>query len=145
MATLPNASSTLSRPLHDIAELFLVEWQRSHGRSGQQACASLTGDTLTVTIEHALTEGEMRLAANEPGRDMVRRYIIQLVNEIYPQLAAFVERSLGCFVAASDVDVNSEEGSVCFCVHLRDLRRAGLRVDLVQSCVVLSEVTVSVG
>lgn len=135
MTTLSSQSFTASQSLHEIARLFLDEWQRSHGRAGQEACASLTRDTLTVTIAHALTEGELRLAAHEPGREMVRRYIIQLVNEIYPQLAAFVERSLGCFVAASDVDVDSEAGSICFCVHLRDMRRQSLGTEPLQVCV----------
>lgn len=140
MAMLISAPSTINQPLQDIARLFLSEWQESHGRSSQRACASLTRDTLTVTIENALTDGELTLAATEPGRDMVRRYIIQLVNQIYPQLAAFVERRLDCYVAASDVDVDSEAGSICFCVHLRDLRRTAAGTDVPQVCIAETEV-----
>ena len=135
MAMLTSAPPTMNQPLQDIARLFLTEWQHAHGRSSQRACASLTRDTLTVTNEDALTEGELKLAANESGRAMVRRYIVQLVNEVYPQLAAFVERSLGCFVAASDVDVDSTAGSICFCVHLRDLRRPALGTEPLQVCI----------
>ena len=135
MAITTSQHQLVFQPLEDIAQFFLHEWQQTHDHSSRQACAALTHDRLIVTIHDALTESERQMTTSAPGRVMVRRYINEIVNNLYPRLASYVESRLDCFVAASDVDVTADGSSIEFCIELRDVSRMPTMIEPLTACV----------
>ena len=85
--------------LRRIAQTFLIEWRRAHGRPGDSPQAELGNHGLTVTINNALTAAEQKLLRKPAGRQLVQRYVSHLVDQVYPQLADSIERQLHCHVS----------------------------------------------
>ena len=113
--------------LPNIAHEFLRIWKYAHGRLESSAYSTLGTNVLTVLIHSALSQAELDLAKQPAGRLLVERYVTRLVDQVYPQLATYIEHILKCQIATTNLSVDPYRGTIAFVVEFSKTTASGQR------------------
>ena len=104
--------------LNSLADEFLAAWQIAHGYAAGHARVLDGPEHLAILIEGAFTQAERKLAQEPQGLDLLREYVLELLQQISGELAVRIEDVVRRPVRASDVNVNLKADQVMFIFSL---------------------------
>jgi uncharacterized protein YbcI len=105
-------------PLDLLAQDFLQAWQDAHGVKSGRSYALSGPDHLAIIIEDSFSQAELKLAEGQTGESLLRKYAVELLNQICDQMSSRIQRVAGRRVEASNVNVSPESDQVMFIFKL---------------------------
>ena len=107
-----NALSLSDEVLQRLADEVLAAWHHAHGTTSGTAYALVGSCGLAIVLDGVLSRGEMALAAEPAGQNLLDRYIRGLLNEVSTQQAERIHTLLERDIRAAGVTVDGVAGWV---------------------------------
>jgi hypothetical protein len=98
--------------LQQLADGVLAAWQRAHGTTAGHAHGLVGPRGVAIILDDVLSRGELRMAEEPAGQDLLVRYVKGLLNQVCAQHGARVQSLMGREIHASNVSVDGATGRV---------------------------------
>ena len=111
-------------PLETLAQDFLLAWNEAHGVPAAQACPLLGPQHVAILIEGVFSRAERKLAEDQNGEMLLRRYTIELLGDIGDQMTDRVEHVTGRYVRTKNMSFDPATDQVVYIFRLDDHLRS---------------------
>jgi uncharacterized protein YbcI len=100
--------------IEDLAGEILKAWQAAHGVNTGKASLLVGPNQIAVLIEEAFSKAEKKLAEGQTGKELLRKYSLELLNQICTDMKVRIESAVGSTMKDSDVIANPDADQVMF-------------------------------
>ena len=107
-----NAWSISDEGLQQLADEVMAAWRHAHGTASGTAHALVGPRGLAIVLDGVLSRGELQMAAEPAGQNLLDRYIKGLLNQVCAQQAARLRSLLAREIRTAGVTVDSDAGWV---------------------------------
>ena len=103
-----------SNNLNLLADVFLTAWRKAHGSETGHAQVLVGSDHLAILIRDSFSRAERKLAQDQSGEVLLRKYAEKLLQQISNEMTDYIEKALGRSVQTNDVNVNPDTDQIMF-------------------------------
>jgi len=108
----------IHEPLETLAEEFLLAWQQAHGFPATQACTLVGPKHVAILMEGIFSRAERKLAEDQNGEMLLRRYSLELFGDICDQMADRIEQITGQDVHSKNLNFDPATDQVVIVFRL---------------------------
>ncbi len=109
-----------NEPLETLVQDFLLAWHEAHGFPAAQACPLIGPKHVAILLEGVFSQAERKLAEDQNGEMLLRKYIIELLGDIGDQMTDRVEQVTGRGVRAKNMSFDPVTDQVVFIFRLAE-------------------------
>jgi uncharacterized protein YbcI len=107
-------------PLDTLAQDFLQAWQKAHGFPAAHACPLIGPKHVAILMEGVFSRAERKLAEDQNGEMLLRKYTIELLGIIGDQMTDRVEKVTGQGVRGQNMSFDTATDQVVYIFRLDD-------------------------
>ena len=107
-------------PLETLAQDFVLAWNEAHGVPAAYACPLIGPKHVAILMEGVFSRAERKLAEDQNGEMLLRKYTIELLGDIGDQMTDRVEQATGRDVCAKNMSFDPATDQVVYIFRLAD-------------------------
>ena len=111
-------------PLETLAQDFMLAWNEAHGFPAAHACSLLGPKHVAILMEGVFSRAERKLAEDQNGEMLLRKFTIELLGNIGDQMTDRVEQVTGRNVQANNMSFDPATDQVVYVFKLDDHLRS---------------------
>ena len=107
-------NSLSDQALAPVAQAILEAWHRAHGTESGSAHVMLGPQSVAIYIEDALCLAEQNLGQRPNNPDLVKKYVLELMNQVCEEQVGTVEAAVNQTVTFTELSVDPAAGWIMF-------------------------------